>query len=101
MDRSDRYSGLASQMSRLCGGVSGPGDRHRDHLADRNVPAGCPDNIMRGLIGFCRCQTIQRSAFSVHRSAFGGAIKTGILLAAKVGSRPGLLFPDPDEPSKC
>ena len=57
LDRSDRYAGTASQVSRMCGGVCGPRDRHRDLSADRHVPAGDACGIVRGVIGFHYCRT--------------------------------------------
>ena len=47
LDRSERYTGTASQVSRMCGGVCGPRDRHRDLFADSHVPAGDACGVVR------------------------------------------------------
>ena len=57
LDRSERYSRTASQVSRMCGGVCGPRDRHRDLYANRHVLAGNACGIVRCVVGLRHCET--------------------------------------------
>lgn len=55
LDHSGRHSGTASQVPIMRGSVCGPRDRHGDHLAGCQMPAGNFNGIVRGVLG-SRCR---------------------------------------------